>query len=108
MHVDHMTYVFMCICIAADSDREVAKRELCVSAAMRVVDDTSMRQCIFLLMSISQHVLALHVLKSVFDWHSSVCTCGYALLPSLHQTRTLAGVHASGYAYIIYWSSHCK
>ena len=65
-HKDHITYVFMCIYIAADSNREVAKHELCVSATMRTVADTSMRQCIFLFMSVAQFVLALHVLKSVF------------------------------------------
>ena len=58
-------YVYACLFAAADSNPEVAKHELCVSAAMRAVDDTSLWQCIFLLISIAQLVLALHVFKSL-------------------------------------------
>jgi hypothetical protein len=63
--VNYVTSVCMCVYVATDSNPVVAKRELCVSAAMRTVDDTSMLQCIFLLISISQHVLTLHVFKSL-------------------------------------------
>ena len=59
--------MYVCAFVAADSSPAVAKHELCVTVVTRAVDDTSIRQCIFLLMSIAQHVLALHVLKSVFD-----------------------------------------
>ena len=55
----------VCVYNAADSNPKVVKHELCVSVVMRAVADTSMRQCIFLLMSIAQHVLALHVFKSL-------------------------------------------
>ena len=61
----HALWLCVCVYIAADSNPEVAKHELCVSVAMRIVDDTSIQQCILLLMSISQHVLALHVFKSL-------------------------------------------
>jgi hypothetical protein len=57
-----MTNGRVCVHVAADSNPEVAKHDLCVSAAMRAIADTSMRQCIFLLMSISQNVLALHLI----------------------------------------------
>ena len=63
--VNDLTYVRMCVYNAADSSPEVVKHELCVSVAMRAVDDTSIQQCIILLMSISQLVLALHVVKSL-------------------------------------------
>ena len=61
----HDLCLYVRVYVAADSSTEVAKHELCVSAVMRTVADTSMRQCIFLLMSISQHVLALYVFKSL-------------------------------------------
>ena len=48
-----MPFVRMCVYVAANSNREVVQHELCVSATMCAVADTSMRQCIFLLMSIS-------------------------------------------------------
>ena len=60
-------YVCACVCVVADLNPEVDKHELCVSAAMRSVADSSMQQFIFLLMSISQHVLALYVFKSLCD-----------------------------------------
>ncbi len=61
--IDGMTNGRVCVLYdAADSNPEVAKHELYVSVAMRAVAETSMRQCIFLLMSISQHVLALHAI----------------------------------------------
>ena len=57
----------MCSYVAAGLNLEVAKRDLCASSTMRSVADASMRQCIFLLMSISQDipVLALSVFKSL-------------------------------------------
>ena len=58
----NMTDVCMCAYVAADSYVKVTKHDLCVGA---VVTDTSMRRCIFLLMSIAQHELAFHVVKSL-------------------------------------------
>ena len=84
----------MRVYVAADLNPEAAKHALCVSAAMRVVDDTSLRQCIFLLMSISQHwhVFTLNLIMLLCGSHGSVYTGVLALLPSLHQFRALAGL----------------
>ena len=64
--VDNMTNGRVCVCVAADSNPEVAMHALCVSAAMRAIADTSMRHYIFLFISIAQLVLALNVFKSLY------------------------------------------
>ena len=60
-----LMFVCVCVCVVADANPEVVQHKRCVSAAMRADADTSMRQCIFLLISIAQHVIALHVFKSL-------------------------------------------
>ena len=54
--VDNTTYGCMCSYVAVDLSTEVAKQELCVSAVMCAAANTSLRQCVSLLMSIAQHM----------------------------------------------------